>query len=215
MTWILVAVLAAVAFAAMALALKAPRSGWAAIGAALLVGMAGYAAQANSDLAGSPTKPREEVSADGAAMVEARRRLAGESGPGSQHMVIADAMARHGDFAAAAEVLRGAVSKNPGDSGAWLAMANALVSHADNRLSPAALFAFGRAEAAAPDSPAPPFFLGLALAQSGQVSQGRAVWAQLLARAPADAPWRAELTERLAQLDAFIAQRATGGNLPR
>lgn len=215
MTWLLVVALAVMAFAAMALALKAPRSGWAAIGAALLVGLAGYAAQAHADLGGSPTKPREQASEDGGAAVEARRRLSPDSGGGAKRMVIADAMARHGDFAAAAEVLRGAVAENPQDSDAWLAMANALVSHAENRITPAALFAFGKAERAAPQSPAPPFFLGLALAQSGQVSQGRAIWAELLARTPAQAPWRAELTERLAQLDAFIAERTTGANSQR
>jgi cytochrome c-type biogenesis protein CcmH len=214
MTWVLVMVLAAAAFAAMVLVLKAPRSGWEAIGAALLVGIAGYAAQAHPGLAGSPTAPRESANREGAAAVEARRQLSPDARPGAKRMVIADAMARHGDFAAAAEVLRGAVAENPGDGDAWLALANALVSHADNRLSPAALYAFGKAEAAAPGSPGPPYFLGLALARSGQLAQARAVWADLLARSPADAPWRAQLAERLAQLDAFIAERS-GGNSQR
>ncbi len=210
MTWVLVIVVAALAFAAMALVLRAPRSGWEAIGAALLVGIAGYAAQAHPNLAGSPAAPHERATTDGGAAIEARQRL-GSGNPGmGKRMIIADAMARHGDFAAAAEILRGAVAENPGDADAWLAMANALVSHADDRLTPAALFAFNRAESAAPGSPGPPYFLGYALARSGRLAEGRAVWADLLARSPADAPWRAELTGRLAQLDAFIARRTEG-----
>jgi cytochrome c-type biogenesis protein CcmH len=214
MTWVLVVVLAALAFAAMALVLKAPRSGWEAIGAALLVGIAGYAVQAHPHLASSPRAPREGTTADCGTAVDARQRLAPGNPAMGKRMVIADAMARHGDFAAAAEVLRGAVADNPKDADAWLAMANALVSHADDRLTPAAVFAFSRAQDAAPGSPGPPYFLGYALARSGQLAEGRSVWADLLARTPADAPWRAELTARLGQLDAFIAERANGGNSP-
>jgi cytochrome c-type biogenesis protein CcmH len=106
-----------------------------------------------------------------------------------------------------AEVLRGAVAKDPGNADAWLAMAVALVSHADGQISPAAFYAFGRAEAAAPENPGIPLFLGQALAQSGRIEEGRKVWADLLARTPEDAQWRAGLVERLDQLDAFIAQR--------
>jgi cytochrome c-type biogenesis protein CcmH len=87
-------------------------------------------------------------------------------------------------------------------------MANALVSHADQRLSPAAILAFRRAQNAAPDNPGPPFFLGLALAQSGRLQEGRAIWAELLARTPQGAPWRADLTDKVGQLDRFIAERA-------
>lgn len=214
MTWVLIVLLAALAFAAMALVLKAPRSGWEAIGAALLVGIAGYAVQAHPNLAGSPTAAREGTTTSDAA-VDARQRLSSQSPGMSKRMVIANAMARHGDFAAAAEVLRGAVAENPRDADAWVALANALVSHADDRVTPAALFAFDKAEAAAPANPGPPYFLGYALARSGQLAEARAIWADLLARTPADAPWRAELTSRLGQLDAFIAERSGGGNGPR
>jgi cytochrome c-type biogenesis protein CcmH len=123
-----------------------------------------------------------------------------------KYLTPADALARHGQYADAAEILRGAVAEDPGNGEAWLAMANALVGHAEGQLSPAALLAFRRAEMASPNHPGPPFFLGLALAQSGQLEQGRAIWAELLARSPADAPWREELVARLADLDAFIAR---------
>ncbi len=199
--------MALAAFLAMSLLMKQPRSGREAIGAALFLGIAGYAAQSHPLLPGSPTASRETVSGDTDA-IAARQKLA-SSPPGTDKwLVIADGMARHGQFADAATVLRGSVEQNPKNGDAWLAMANALVSHADQRLSPAAILAFRRAEDAAPGNPGPPFFFGLALAQSGRLQEARATWARLLARSPADAPWRSDLILRLQQLDQIIAQQA-------
>ena len=124
--------------------------------------------------------------------------------------MIADALARHGQYADAAEVLRGAVERDPGNAEAWLAMGNALVGHAEGTISPAALYAYGEAARAAPDSPGPPFFTGLALIRSGRLTEGRAVWAGLLARTPANAPWQADLRQRLAELDRFLASQPGG-----
>ncbi|MFT4027984.1 MAG: tetratricopeptide repeat protein [Novosphingobium sp.] len=210
MTWALVILLALAALLAMCWLLEKPRSGRTAIAAALLVGLAGYAAQSHPSLPGSPTAARETVKGDAAAV--ATRQSLSAAPPGSDKwIVIADAMARNGRYADAATVLRGSVKHDPNNAEAWLAMANALVSHADQRLSPAALLAFRRAEAAQPANPGPPFFLGLALAQSGRLEEGRTVWADLLARTPPDAPWRADLMLRLQELDAFIAEQAAQG----
>lgn len=207
MTWALVILLALGAFLAVGLLLKKPQSGRSAIGAAVLLGLAGYAAQSHPNLPGSPTAPRETISGNPAA-VAARQKL-GSAPPGANRWIVtADALARHGRYADAATYLRGAVMENPNNSDAWLAMANALVSHADQRLSPAAILAFRRAGNAAPGNPGPPFFLGLAMAQSGRLEEARALWADLLARSPADAPWRADLTDKLGQLDRFIVEQA-------
>jgi cytochrome c-type biogenesis protein CcmH len=217
MTWVLILGLAALALLGAALVFRVPAGGGYALGAALMLGVFGYALQGHPDWPGSPTPPRQATrTADGANEVEARREMSSASGLGNRWLVIADAMARNGDYGGAAEVLRGAVTKDPSDADAWLAMAMALVSHADRQLSPAALYAFRRAEAAAPENPGPPLFLGLALAQSGRLAEGRQVWADLLARSPEDAPWRAGLIERLAELDAFIADRdAAARTAPR
>lgn len=205
MTWVVAIGLAALAFGVAAFVFKAPRSGWEAIGAALLVGVAGYGLQASPGLPGAP-KPAQEKAADNAElMVEARKSLG--DGAGGSMVITADAFARRGHYADAAGLLLGAVEKDPRNSEAWLALANALVGHADGTLTPASHYAFRKASETAPGHPGPPFFYGLALAQSGRFDEARALWAQILAASPADAPWRADLTQRLAQLDEFIARQ--------
>jgi cytochrome c-type biogenesis protein CcmH len=142
-------------------------------------------------------------------MIAERQKLNGAAPIGDNLLVTADAFSRHGQYADAAETLRVAVVKDPSNGDAWLSLANALVQHAEGNLSPAALFAFGRAMQASSNHPGPPFFLGLALARSGRLQEGRAIWADLLARTPQQAPWRADLTAQLADLDAFIARQET------
>lgn len=213
MTWILVAALALVAFVVAVFALKVPRGGREAIASALALGVAGYAVQAHPDLAGAPKAPAQDAANESAAMVEVRQQLGNNQGlPGDNWLVIGDAMARHGQFAEASRVYLGAVEKNPKNVDGWLAMANALVAHADNSLTPAAVLAYRRAAEAQPEHPGPPFFFGLALAQSGRFAEARKTWADLLAATPPDAPWRPELEQRLGALDAFMRQQqnATG-----
>lgn len=207
MGWALIVVLALLAFAAMAWLLKAPRGSWEAIGAALLLGVAGYALQ-GSPLQPAAPKAAAEQQGDGKAQIDSGQALAAAPPGTNRWMVIADGLARNGRYADAAELLRGAVRDEPGNAEAWIALGNALVSHAEGNVTPAALNAYRRAEVAAPNHPGPPFFLGLALAQSGRLAEGREMWAQLLARSPADAPWRADLEQRLKQLDAFIAAQS-------
>lgn len=210
MTWVLVILIALAAFALAAL-LRAPRKGWEAIGAALLVGIAGYAFQASPGLPGAPKDAAEQPAKSGAALVEARQVLAQAQASGqglNRWLVIGDALARNGQYGEAAGVILGAVEQDPKNADAWLAMANALTGHAQGNLTPAALYAYGRAAQANPSHPGPPFFLGLALAQAGKLAEARGLWSDLLARSPKDAPWRQDLAERLQRLDAFIAMQA-------
>ena len=209
MTWL--AILALV----LVLVFRAPRSGWEAILAALVLGLAGYAAQGHPGVAGAPHAPAESVDINSASLIKERQKLSGEVANANSWMVIADALSRHGQYGNAATVLRGAVDKEPGTSDAWLAMANALVGHADGSLSPAALYAYRHAEAADPAAPGPPFFMGMAMARSGRFAEARNLWAGLLARSPKDAPWRGDLKRRLARLDKMIEMSGQMGQPPR
>jgi cytochrome c-type biogenesis protein CcmH len=209
MTWVWVIGLAAATFVVLAWLLKAPRKGWEAIGAALALGLAGFAMQASPNQAGAPKDPVQRADKSGAALVEARRQLAGETAmPNAPNrwMVIADALSRNGQYGDAAGVVLGAVEQDPNNADAWLSLANNLMAHAEGTLTPAAQYAYGRAAAANPQHPGPPFFFGMALISNGKPAEGRALWADLLARAPADAPWREDLAERIRRLDELMSQ---------
>lgn len=214
MTWVVIIALSAVAFAALVLVFRVPRAGREAVLAALVLGLAGYAAQGHPGQTGAPRAPDEQPAANPQALVDIRQKLAGSDDQVDGWLMVADAMSRHGQFADAANILRAAVHKNPGNGQAWLALANALVSHGQGSLSPAALLAFRHAAAIDPAAPGPPFFLGLALAKAGQLAAGRAQWAALLDRSPPNAPWRADLTKRMSELDAYIAQTGQAGMQP-
>ena len=205
MSFLPILVLAALAFALAVLALRLPRAGWALFGAALLFGLAGYALQGSPGQAGAPKVATVREADVGVALVEARRELYGPTPP-SRFVTVADGFARRGQFADAAGILRASLDDRPNDAEAWLALANALVENADGQLTPAAMYAFNRAERVDPASPGPGFFLGVALINSGRPLEARKLWADMLERAPEDAPWRTGLKERRDRLDMLIAQ---------
>lgn len=205
MIWLAIIALVAAVLGALIIVARAPRSGWEALAAALALGLAGYALQGKPYVPAAPHPPAETVDNASAALVAERQKLSGGNLAQNQWMVIADALMRQGEYADAATVVRGALDKDPRNGEAWLALANALVGHAEGSLSPAALYAYRNAAEASPGQPGPPFFLGLALARSGRFNEARGLWAALLARAPKDAPWRPDLEKRLARLDQIIA----------
>ena len=214
MSWLIAILLGLIAFALVVFAFAKERVVWSAAGAAIMLGIAGYATQASPGLMGAPKAGGPEaIGFDPALVVDARERLTGSTGaPKDRHVLIADGFARNGRFLEAAEVLRGATRENPNNATAWLAMGNALLAHAEGALTPPAVMAYERAMRADPQSPGAPFFLGLGLAQSGQFEEARSLWADLLDKAPADAPWRGEVMQRMQRLDELIAmQRAMEG----
>ncbi|MBD3729443.1 MAG: tetratricopeptide repeat protein [Sphingomonadales bacterium] len=206
MSWLPIILLGAIAFVVGAFVLRLPRPAWPVLGAALMFGLAGYALQGSPGYAGAPKEYAEDASGGGAALVDARRELFDATVAPSHWITVSDGFARQGQYLDAAQILSGAVEQDPKDGEAWLALGNALVEHADGMLTPAALYSYGKADALLPDNPAPAYFLGVALIRSGQLGQARQLWAETLARAPADAPWRELLAQRLARLDELIAQ---------
>lgn len=208
MSWLPIIGVAAVAFAIAAIALKLPRAQWMLFGAALLFGLAGYGAQGSPSSPSAPTKAAVHSGQTGELLVEARREFYADSGLPSRFVVTADAFARRGQFDQSANFLRNAVVENPNDGEAWLALALALVEHAEGRLTPGALHAFRRAEEVRPGNPAPGYFLGLSMLREGRPQEARNLWAQLLADAPQDAKWRPALQLRLDRLDQLLLSPA-------
>ncbi len=214
MTWLAIAILALVVLLVLTMGFRTPRHGWEAIASALVLGLAGYALQGHPGQAGQPHDEAQKPNIFATTLVDERRKVVGNDMQPTSWEMVGDALMRHGDYAAAATMLNGAVEKDPRNSDAWLEMASALVGHAEGSLSPAALYAFRKASAADPKAPGPPMFLGLALAGSGRFEEARALWAGLLARAPANAPWRPDLMLRLQRLDQIIAMTRAAQGMP-
>lgn len=204
--WLAVGTLALAAFALATLWLRLPREGFAIFAAALVTGLAGYAWQGSPGQPASPKTEPVEAQTQGEAMVEGRAALFDRTQPPSDYLLTSDAFARRGWFGDAAGLLRRGLEDNPGDLEGWLALGLALVGHADGFVTPAAVQAFGRARAIDPEHPGAEYFLGFAYRQSGEVRAARNVWAGLVERSPADAPWREGLEAEIARLDDMIAR---------
>jgi|GEM_PF-1524602 len=93
-----------------------------------------------------PAPPLPPPYPAGAALIRARQSLLDGPANADRWIVIADAMARRGRYAEAAEILLGAVEARPQASEGWLALGDALYAHAGGVLSPAAALAYERAD---------------------------------------------------------------------
>ena len=180
---------------------KLPRGAYELTGAALLLGVAGYAWQGHPGMAGVSVEPKEKASSFDESSIESRAEMGERFGSAREWLVFSDSLNRSGKHGAAANYLRNGVKEHPNDPDLWVGLGNALVVHAEGIITPAAQFAFQRAADISPEHPGPPFFLGLAYAQSGKIDQARAIWTELLKRSTEDAPWREDLESRLAAME--------------
>jgi cytochrome c-type biogenesis protein CcmH len=205
MIWFLAIALAFATFVAAVFAFRLERGLWTTLAAALALGLVGYAVQASPNVPGAPAAPPRTNEEGAWALVEERKEMIGDDFRSrNDKVLIADALARNGQYANASVLLRGAVTDNPQDAEAWLALANSLVEHTDGGLTEPALYAYRKASEAYPGGVGPGYFLGLSLIRQGQFAQARGVWAETLAEAQPDAAGRAILEERLGRLDGLL-----------
>lgn len=179
------------------------------LGAALLVGLAGYTFQGRTGLAGSPAAERAPNALPPAMALPLAEEFFGRFNSASSWLVIANSFLARGDSGEAVATLASATRAIPNNAQLWIAYANAIRMHGGGRISPASRLAFERAAALAPRHPGPAFFFGLAVLQTGDVDGALAVWNDLLADAPAGASWRGALATRIAVLQQIRARAAT------
>ena len=178
-------------------------------GAAVMLGLTGYALQGSPALPRHPVAQAAEPEGFGEAITDRQQGMANRFGPAAQWIGMSDGFMRTGKTELAAQTLEKGLERYPDNVDLWTGLGNALVAHGGGVMSPAAALAFDEAAKRDPSHPAPPFFAGLAMAQSGDLKGAEAVWNRLLQRSPADAPWRPDLEMRLAQL-----RQALGPELP-
>ena len=195
--WISLALLVGLAVGALRLlGMKGPLLQLGA--AALLFGCAGYALQGRPGLAGSPREA--QMMEPPAPVTEIRHAFFGNFSGAESWLRISEGLARTGNSEDAVNVLQNAVGKYPADPQLWIGLGNALVDHAGT-VSPASVFAYQRAAQLAPGHPAPAFFMGLALARSGDRDGALAMWKQVLAAAPPGAEWRPMVEQAIAAIE--------------
>ena len=166
--------------------------------AALLFGAAGYAWQGRPGLAGASAD--QAAKAPPIPLTRLRHAFYGEFTGSESWLRMSEGLASRGHLADASGILQTAVRRHPNDPQLWIGLGNALVDQAGVMTPPAEL-AYGRAIELTPDYPAPRFFLGLALARSGNRSGALLLWRSVLADAPADASWRPLVEDAIASLD--------------
>lgn len=204
--WLISLLLALAVTLGLMLASRPARGAILLIGAAMLVGLAGYAWQGSPSLTGHPTAAGAHMRGGDTLFAQERKVWLETVGFDALQLDGADAFIHNGDTDYAVGLLRAYLMREPGSMMLWLGLGNALQAHADGMLTPAARYAFDRAASAAPNHPAPPYFLGLAYLQMGDADNADATWRALLARAPAKAPWRQKLAARITLLEALRSQ---------
>ena len=207
MGWVSLVVLGVVAIIGLRLAGLPRAIGWFA-GAALMLGATGYALQGRAALAGHPVAANATGIEVDPGMIAFRTMISPGTADDVRVLAAADGHLRAGNTGAAVQAILDGIALRPRDAALWTGLGGALAAHDGGEVSPAARFAFVRAWRLAPREPGPPFFLGLALVQSGDLPAAKTAWLRALALAPRDAPYRVDIAERLVLLDQFEAMAA-------
>lgn len=176
--------------------------------AALLVGGAGYALQNHASLPATPARTDiKRIDVD-PGLIAFRSAILPGNADDAAVLAAADERMRQGDTGGAAKIMLEAVSRRRDDAALWTGLGSVLVAHDGGQISPAARLAFRRAFQIAPDEPGPPFFLGLAHVQAGDLQAAKQAWLLALSLSPRDAPYRVDIAERLVMVDQFMAMQA-------
>jgi cytochrome c-type biogenesis protein CcmH len=200
MAWLLLALMGAAALVTLWLAGIA-RGMLMYVAATLTLGAAGYAWQQHAALPGHPVTGESRVIEVQESFVAFRAAIMPGRPGDDRILAAADDRLRAGDTTAAGRVMLDAIAADPDDAALWTGLGTVLVAHDEGQLSPAAQFAFRRAQALAPREPGPLFFLGLAYAQGNDLPAAKPAWERALALTPADAPYRSVIADQLAGID--------------
>jgi cytochrome c-type biogenesis protein CcmH/NrfG len=176
-----------------------------AVLAALALGAAGYAWSGRPGLAARPAVKAPLDSRFTPEAEKASDRLLENFGDVRAWITLSNALIRAGRTERAVEAMQVATDTIPGDVNLWVQKGIALVAHADGEVVPAARLAFDRASRIDPSHPAPRYFLGLSWLQAGRPKEALAVWYELKAMTPPDAPWAEELDRMISTAETMQA----------
>ena len=202
--WIALSLIAGLTAFAFACA-GAGRALWGGVIAALLIGAGGYALQQHAGLPGSPARSDRDPVIIDPTTIALRGAMLGQFTGDGAYLIASDALMRGGSRASGARVVSMGLNAYPRSLTLWTGYGTAIAQH-DGTVSPAASFAFAQATRLAPEHPAPPYFRGLAYAESGDFVTARRYWLRALALTPRAAAYRRVIADQVATLDAVAPQ---------
>lgn len=183
------------------------------VGAALALGLVGYALQGSPALPASPAVPSAEARAEAQKDApDPTNEFLGRFGGEADALKQADSYFRINRPDLAARVIKLGLAKNRNSPALWTGLGNALVAHGNGFLSPAAEFAYKRALRVAPGFPGALYFYGVALAENGRLEEARPILVALVKVIPADVPIRAQLVADLKRMG--VADPVSASALP-
>lgn len=178
-------------------ALAVTRSGRVLVALSLLLvpGLAAltYARLGSPGLPDQPlaSRPAPSQGPDIAALVaRLEQRLAADPSALDGWLLLARSKAALGDPLGGVAAARRALALDPSSNPARATLAELLIVAGGGTVPPEARDLFEQLRATDPAEPRAGFYLGLAAAQAGQHETALGIWRELLAGAPADAPWR-------------------------
>ena len=183
------------------------------VGAALSLGLVGYALQGSPALPAAPvvTQPQADVPMDDTQQASAD--LMGRFGGEGEALKQAESYFRIGRPDLAARVLKLGLSKNRNSPALWTGLGNAFVAHDRGFLSPSAEFAYKKALRLTPGFPGALYFYAVALAENGRIDEARPLFVSLVASMPPNMPIRAQLLADLEKMG-VLKQGAVGPAAP-
>ncbi|MHC4044215.1 MULTISPECIES: c-type cytochrome biogenesis protein CcmI [unclassified Bradyrhizobium] len=159
-----------------------------------------------------PLAQRERGSGSGVAqslenlVVQVQQHLEKNPTDGRGWNVLAPVLERLGRFDDAVRAYRNSLTYNGESAERRSDLGEAISAAAGGVVTVEAKAEFERAQALNADDPKANYFLGLAAEQDGRKDDAATIWRALLAKAPADAPWRALVQSSLV--------RVGGGTMP-
>ncbi|MBR1087246.1 c-type cytochrome biogenesis protein CcmI [Bradyrhizobium manausense] len=122
--------------------------------------------------------------------------------------VLAPVLERLGRFDEAVRAYRNSITYNGESAERRSDLGEAIAAAASGVVTAEAKAEFERAHALSADDPKANYFLGLAAEQDGRKDDAANIWRALLAKAPADAPWRPLVQTSLARVGGGVTMPA-------
>lgn len=176
------------------------------IGAAMALGLVGYALQGSPALPSALAAKAPEAAplpGDASANPSGANpsgEFLGRFGGEAEALKQADSYFRIRRPDLAARVIKLALANNRNSPALWTGLGNALVAHGKGFLSPSAEFAYKKALRLTPGYPGALYFYAVALTENGRIEDAKPLFVALVQSIPADVPVRKQLVADLERL---------------